>query len=222
MLVVGGLILAFPLWSGLYTSWQQSRLTDAYAQRSTSFAASQGLSQDARPSHGLADEVVVRRLARLYGDELEPGDPVGRLTIPRIGVDEVVQQGAAGQASLDPAVDKELLRNGPVHYGITPLPGAGEPFAVSGHRTTYGAPFSRLDALRRGDKLYVETPYARFEYEVGKTTVVLPTDVTVLADRGYGLVLTTCTPRYSASHRLIVWGKLAGVTIKGAGAPAHD
>ena len=54
----------------------------------------------------------------------------------------------------------------------------------------------------------METPYARFEYEVGKTTVVLPTDVTVLADRGYGLVLTTCTPRYSASHRLIVWGKL--------------
>jgi sortase (surface protein transpeptidase) len=29
-------------------------------------------------------------------------------------------------------------------------------------------------------------------------------------------VLTTCTPRYSASHRLIVWARLTGVKIAGA------
>jgi sortase A len=95
-----------------------------------------------------------------------------------------------------------------VHYGNTPLPGVGEPFAVSGHRTTYGAPFFKLDKLRKGDPIYVETPYARFRYKVAKTTVVDPTDIGVLEDRGYGLVLTTCTPPYSAAHRLIVWATL--------------
>ena len=101
-----------------------------------------------------------------------------------------------------------LLRNGPVHYAITPLPGAGEPFAVAGHRTTYGAPFYKLDKLREGDPIFVDTPYARFRYAVAKTTTVAPTDIGVLSDRGYGLVLTTCTPPYSAAHRLVVWATL--------------
>ena len=98
--------------------------------------------------------------------------------------------------------------SGPVHYAVTPLPGAGEPFAVAGHRTTYGAPFYKLDRLRAGDPIYVDTPYARFRYSVVKTTTVDPKDIGVLSDRGYGLVLTTCTPPYSAAHRLVVWAKL--------------
>ena len=110
--------------------------------------------------------------------------------------------------ALDPDGDRALLRNGPVHYGITPLPGAGEPFAVAGHRTTYGAPFYELDKLRSGDPIYVDTPYGRFRYGVAKTTTVDPTDIGVLDDRGYGLVLTTCTPPYSAAHRLVVWATL--------------
>ena len=36
----------------------------------------------------------------------------------------------------------------------------------------------------------------------------------MLYDRGYGLVLTTCTPPYSASHRLVVWASSAGFTLK--------
>ena len=107
-----------------------------------------------------------------------------------------------------------------MHYAVTPLPGVGDPFAVAGHRTTYGAPFYRLDKLERGDAIIVDTPYARFRYAVAKTTVVLPTDVGVLFDRGYGLVLTTCTPPYSASHRLIVWAVLERATpLKKAPAP---
>ena len=107
-----------------------------------------------------------------------------------------------------PAETASLLRNGPVHYALTPLPGAGEPFAVAGHRTTYGAPFYELDKLREGDPIYVDTPYAKFRYAVAKETTVDPTDISVLNDRGYGLVLTTCTPPYSAAHRLIVWATL--------------
>ncbi len=54
----------------------------------------------------------------------------------------------------------------------------------------------------------MDTPYGKFRYAVAKTTTVLPSDVGVLRDRGYGLVLTTCTPPYSASRRLVVWATL--------------
>lgn len=207
LLIAGGVILAYPLWSAGYAQVQQTRLDSAYREHSVAFM------QDVETATGsttrkVRDEVLIRRLAAKYGRGLEPGDPVGRLRIPRVGLDRLVQQGVGGRLALDPDGDKALLRSGPVHYAITPLPGLGEPFAVAGHRTTYGAPFFRLDRLRKGDTIVVETPYARFRYAVVKTTTVDPTDVGVLRDRGYGLVLTTCTPPYSADYRLIVWATL--------------
>jgi sortase A len=156
----------------------------------------------------------MQRLANLYRRQTKPGEPIGRLLIPRIGVDEIVTQGSVGRGSLSPHSDVTYLRSGPVHYGVTPLPGQGQPFAVAGHRTTYGAPFYRLDQLRRGDRIAVVMPYGRFTYRVAKLTRVRPSDVSVLADRGYGLVLTTCDPPYSASHRLIVWGRSTGATFR--------
>jgi sortase A len=207
LLIVGGLVLAYPFWSAAYAQVQQSRLDTAYRERSVAFVEDITTDASSRPRDVPAEEVV-RRLAVRYGGKLEPGDPIGRLRIPRIDLDRLVQQGAEGRRALDPDEDRALLRNGPVHYGNTPLPGEGEPFAVSGHRTTYGAPFYELDKLRKGDPIYVDTPYAKFRYEVAKTTTVDPTDVGVLEDRGYGLVLTTCTPPYSAAHRLIVWATL--------------
>ena len=79
-------------------------------------------------------------------------------------MNRVVVQGSTGSRSLSPASDTAYLRGGPVHYGVTPLPGAGEPFAVAGHRTTYSAPFYSLNVLRRGDTIVVDTPYGRFVY----------------------------------------------------------
>jgi sortase A len=208
LLVVGGLLLAYPFWSGAYAQVQQSRLDAEYQQRSEAFAHTAVAT--AKPERrSLTPEQEVRRLAARYASGLKPGDPVGRLKIPRIGLSRVVQQGVGGRRSLDPSGDRSLLQSGPVHYGVTPLAGAGEPFAVAGHRTTYGAPFYKLDRLRRGDAIYFETPYARFTYRVAKTTVVEPGDIGVLSDRGYGLVLTTCTPPYSDAQRLIVWALLS-------------
>lgn len=211
LLIAGGLVLAYPFWSAGYAQVQQSRLDATYRDHSTAFSAVAAANVDTR-SRGVPKAEIVRRLAVLYGSRLKVGDPVGRLRIPVIDLDRLVQQGTRGSASLDPDADRALLRNGPVHYALTPLPGAGEPFAVAGHRTTYGAPFYKLDRLKRGDRIFLDTPYARLRYEVAKTTVVQPNDVGVLRDRGYGLVLTTCTPPYSASHRLIVWATLERAT----------
>ena len=207
LLITGGLVLAYPFWSAAYAQVQQSRLDSAYREESAAFVQDLNAGKDTR-THDVSDAELVRRLAVLYGKKIKPGDPVGRLLIPRIKLDRLVQQGVGGKMALDPEGDTTLLRNGPVHYGITPLPGAGEPFAVAGHRTTYGAPFYKLDKLSRGDPIFVDTPYARFHYVVVKTTTVDPTDTGVLLDRGYALVLTTCTPPYSAAHRLVVWATL--------------
>ena len=211
LLIAGGLVLAYPFWSAGYAQVQQTRLDATYRDHSAVFSAVAAANVAARP-RSVPKAEIVRRLAVLFGGRLQAGDPIGRLRIPVIGLDRLVQQGAGGSASLDPDADRALLRNGPVHYGLTPLPGAGEPFAVAGHRTTYGAPFYKIDRLKRGDRIFLDTPYARFRYAVAKTTVVLPDDVGVLRDRGYGLVLTTCTPPYSASHRLIVWAVLERAT----------
>ncbi len=81
-----------------------------------------------------------------------PGDPVGRMEIPRIGVDHILVEG----------VSVEALKRGPGHYPDTPLPGRSGNVGIAGHRTTYGAPFYRLDELEVGDPVVVTTAEGRF------------------------------------------------------------
>jgi sortase A len=213
LVMIGGIVLAYPLWSAGYAGLQQGRLTQALTRSEVVFA------QTAR--HEASSLRIIHRrqarlaaLATLFARQLKPGDPVGRLLIPRLGLNEVVLEGQHKPPSLGIGNDQAYRRDGPTHYGLTPLPGAGQPFAVAGHRTTYGAPFFSLNKLRRGDVIVVITPYARLQYGVDKETTVLPSDISVLAHRGYDLVLTTCTPPYSAARRLIVWATLQSFSFR--------
>ncbi|MCZ7665333.1 MAG: class E sortase [Thermoleophilia bacterium] len=128
----------------------------------------------------------------------------GRLLIPDIGLDVVMVEGT-GTAD---------LRKGPGHWPETPLPGMGGNFVVSGHRTTYGAPFFKLNQLEPGDEIQVLLPFAALTYQVTRTMIVLPTETEVVAQRGIEEVsLTTCEPIYSASRRLIVQAELSGFRL---------
>lgn len=142
---------------------------------------------------------------------------LGRLAIPRLHADYVVIQGT----------DAASLRRGPGHYAGTALPGEPGTVGIAGHRTTYGAPFRHLDALRPGDAITMTLPYGRFVYRVEGTRIVKPQDVSSL--RGIGrqrLVLTACHPLYSAAQRLVVLARLAATTPRGPAAsgsrPADD
>ncbi len=125
------------------------------------------------------------------------GQAVAVIVIPRIHLDMVVVQGS----------DVTALKKGPGHYPETAMPWDEQGrVAIAGHRTTYLHPFWGLDRLRRGDLIRLKTRYGTFDYHVTSTRTVLPTASWVLDQTSAPtLVLTTCTPRFSASHRLVVF-----------------
>jgi sortase A len=140
-----------------------------------------------------------------------PGKALAVLDIPKIQLDnKVVVEG----------VGREELRKGPGHIPSTVLPGQDGTFGISGHRTTYGAPFYRLNELGKGDTITVVTRDAIYTYTVSRTAVVRPTETQVL-DNVPGpdgklkatITLTTCHPRYSARQRLVVFGDLSITSI---------
>ncbi len=125
----------------------------------------------------------------------KPGEPIGRLAIPKIGVDVVILEGTGTQD----------LREGPGHWPETPFPGLGGNFVISGHRTTYGAPFFRLDRLEPGDELHLTLPYVAARYRVWRSVIVYPDETYTVRQRGVEeLSLATCHPIYSAEQRLVV------------------
>lgn len=129
----------------------------------------------------------------------EEGVPFAELRIPDIGLDAVLFEGVTPAA----------LRNGPGHMPWTPLPGQPGNAVISGHRTTYGAPFFDLDLLEPGDEIEVDTVIGSHTYTVRETVIVTPTDVWVTDPRpGAWLTLTTCHPKLSARERLIVFAEL--------------
>lgn len=125
------------------------------------------------------------------------GTVLAHLVIPSIGVDQFVVEGTAA-ADLD---------KGPGHYVGTAMPGQQGNVAIAGHRTTYGAPFNRLDELAVGARAYVTTSRGQLlTYIVSQAPVaVSPSDVAVLNDAGDNrLTLTTCNPKFYATQRLVV------------------
>lgn len=141
-------------------------------------------------------------LARSLKRRSAAGAAVGRLRIPRMGLDLVVVDGSG-------AAD---LRKGPGIYDETPFPGVPGTTAIAGHRTTYGAPFRDIDELRAGDRIFVEMPYATFGYRVEGHRIVRPTDLGVIRPvRFERLVLSACHPLYSAAERWVVFARLSEV-----------
>lgn len=137
-----------------------------------------------------------------------PGAAIARLEVPRMNLDAIVVE----LADMD---DRANLNRGPGHVPGTAFPGMPGNVFIAGHRTTYGAPFGRIDELRNGDKIIFTTAEGKQVYTVYETKIVEPTDLSVLAQEGEPRVsLMACHPRYSASKRMIVLGRLTGGDIK--------
>jgi sortase A len=137
---------------------------------------------------------------------------IDHLVIPKLGLDKYLVDGTT----------EADLSKGPGHYAGTPYPGQPGNVGIAGHRTTYGAPFYRLNELTIGDDIYfTDTSGAKYRYQVDQAPlVVAPSDVAVLdATPDAELTLTTCNPRFSATSRMVVKAKLVGLPVAVAVAP---
>jgi sortase A len=205
VMIVAGVILLID--AGVTLIWQEP-VSAVYARLQQDRLADQLTELEEAPLEP-AEERALERIpdprrrqafrARALERRLDPGDAMGRIVMPAIGVSEVFVQGTN-------AAD---LRTGPGHYPQTPLPGERGTVAIAGHRTTYGAPFREVDKLDRGDRIELRMPYGRFVYRVERTRVVEPTEVSVIDRVDHDrLVLSACHPLYSAEQRIIVFARL--------------
>ncbi len=189
------LFVAYQLWgTGIREAQSQSSLADRFEEVIAEAARAPTTTTTTAPPG--SDEPVTAPPI----EAVPEGEPTAHLRIPKIGVDKIVVEGVA----------LPDLKKGPGHYPDTPLPGQEGNAAIAGHRTTYGAPFNRIDELVPGDEILVDTVQGEFRYLVSEQLIVSPTQVDVLDDKGDNrLTLTACHPKYSARQRIIVVAQLA-------------
>jgi sortase A len=132
--------------------------------------------------------------------QLQEGDLVGKLEIPRVGISVMILQGT----------EDVTLTEGAGHVAGTPLPGAEGNVAIAAHRDTY---FRNLKGIRVGDSIHFSTMQGSYDYVVDFTETVGPEDTRVLESRDRReLTLITCYPFYfvgSAPKRFIVHARPA-------------
>jgi sortase A len=204
---LAGLGWAFVVWrwqdpfTAVYTHIEQRELASDYRRRFDEFGR-----RPLTPATVADPAAKLRADARRYRKGLGRGQAVGRLRVPRLGLNMMIVNGT----------DRDTLKKGPGRYLGSFMPGEGQLVYVAGHRTTYSAPFSRIESLRRGDPVTVELPYARFEYRITSHVVVPATALRVLRSQGREvLALQACHPRFFASERYIAYARPIRVVPRG-------
>ncbi|ROV66747.1 class E sortase [Streptomyces globisporus] len=155
-----------------------------------------------------------------------PGEGFAIMHIPKLDVVAPIAEG----------IDKEkVLDRGMIgHYGEgklkTAMPSDEQGnFSVAGHRNTHGEPFRYINKLKRGDPIVVETRDAYYTYEMANILPqTSPSNISVIEPIPVGsgftkpgryLTLTTCTPEFTSTYRLIVWGKMVDERPRSEGKP---
>src|SRR5919205_740336 len=173
LLVVAGaltLVWAFAVWqwqdpfTALYTKWRQHQLTSQYEKRVRVYRSPISHTSPAAERRSIAREAHRYRLAS------KRGEAIGRIKVPRMGVNMILVNGT----------DHETLKKGPGRDLRTYMPGENRLVYIAGHRTTYLAPFSHIDRLEAGDRVTIQLPYGTFIYAVTRHRVVPATDLSVL------------------------------------------
>jgi sortase A len=183
--------------TGLYTMWQQHRLEGQLNRefRTWDRPARELLSTRAEARALEAAAARFRRTATV-------GQPIGRIVVPRLGLHMILVNGT----------DDGSLRSGPGRDLRSYMPGQNRLVYIAGHRTMYLAPFSHIDAIRPGDPVTLEMPYATFLYRAVRHVIVPADDLAVLRSPHHELLaLQACNPRFFATQRYIVYARLVRV-----------
>lgn len=156
----------------------------------------------------------------------EPGEGFAILHIPKLDVVVPIAEGISKAKVLD---------HGMVgHYSEgslkTAMPSDKQGnFAVAGHRNTHGEPFRYINQLKPGDEIIVETQDAYYTYDMASILPQTPpSNVSVIrpvppgsgfTQPGRYITLTTCTPEFTSTYRMIVWGKMVDERPRSKGKP---
>ncbi|THA31153.1 class E sortase [Streptomyces sp. A1277] len=159
-------------------------------------------------------------------EAFEPGQGFAIIHIPKLDVVTPIAEGTSKEKVLD--------RGMVGHYSEEPLRTAMPEdeqgnFALAGHRNTHGEPFRYINRLRPGDPIVVETQDAYYTYEMtSELAQTSPSNVSVIGPvppqsgftkPGRYITLTTCTPEFTSTYRLIVWGKMVDERPRSKGKP---
>ncbi|MFJ8753825.1 class E sortase [Streptomyces sp. NPDC102441] len=182
-----------------------------------------------------ADQIAGRETSKIQDDwahgerspgAFEPGQGFAIMHIPKLDVVAPIAEGI----SKEKVLDRGMIG----HYGEgklkTAMPSDEQGnFAVAGHRNTHGEPFRYVNKLKPGDPIVVETQDAYYTYEM---TSILPqtspSNVAVIDEvppgsgftgPGRYITLTTCTPEFTSTYRMIVWGKMVDERPRSKGKP---
>ena len=199
---LGTLAWAFAVWrwedpfTSLYTTYEQRGLSAGLEERFEAYAPPTAEQPASLGPAELAAE------ARRYRGATNTGDGIGRIEVPRLGLKMVFVYGT----------DHETLKRGPGLDPRTFFPGQNRLVYIAGHRTTYAAPFSKIESMRQGDLISIEMPYGTFTYTVTGNRIVAASNLSVLKSNRYEqIALQACHPRFFASHRWITYGRLTKV-----------
>jgi sortase A len=170
LIVAGLLVLAYGaavlFWrdpvTDLYSRYQQHKLAGELEQAWPDYRTGR-LSAD---FHGggaarlAAVQEQVADAARDFQRRLRDGKPLGRIVSRRMGVRIIFVQGTSWAHELS---------KGPGHYKRTSVPGLGKTTAIAGHRTTFGAPFRKIDRLARATRSCSSSLTGRSATECSRT-----------------------------------------------------
>lgn len=182
-----------------------------------------------------ADQIAGRETNKIQDDwangerspgAFEPGQGFAIMHIPKLDVVAPIAEGI----SKEKVLDRGMIG----HYAEgklkTAMPSAEQGnFAVAGHRNTHGEPFRYINKLKPGDPIVVETQDAYYTYEMASILPqTSPSNVAVIDEvppgsgftgPGRYITLTTCTPEFTSTYRMIVWGKMVDERPRSKGKP---
>jgi len=216
LVLIGIALLAYPKASAWYNDMQQEELLAQWEIGETNEAAGQealeqyeGLTtlfneEPDSEEDGAIDVIDTSVASEEPSSTVKPAAPAGKaepiiatIRIPSIKLKLPVLEGATQQN----------MKSAAAHLKETAPIGEIGNAAIAAHRMrAKGKLFNRLNEVKAGDEIIVETRSGKFTYIVYDTSIVEPTDISVLNynDKDKRLTLITCDPVVDPTHRLIV------------------
>jgi sortase A len=184
--------------TGLYTRWEQHKLAQQLQHKFATQTGPKFTENESLAAEAGAIELAAARFRHTAAE----GQAIGRIIIPRLGLNMVLVNGT----------DEGSLERGPGRDLRSYMPGQDRLVYIAGHRTTFLAPFSEINTIEPGDRIWLKMPYASFVYRAFRHVIVPADDLAVLrSPRHELLALQACHPRFFATHRYIVYARLVDI-----------